>query len=120
MKSRVLVVDDSPFIYKAIKRYLEPHGYEIVGHAENGVQGLAMIEQLTPDVITLDVTMPMLDGLGVATELGTERTANVIMISAMGDGDLLRQAQALGVKHFLTKPFQPDELVSLIENLVRN
>ena len=115
--NRVLVVDDSPFIYKAVRRYLEPHGYEIVGHAQNGVEGLEMIERLVPDVITLDVTMPLLDGLGVASQLGVERTSNIILISAMGDGDLLRQAQALGIRHFLTKPFQPEELVTLIKNV---
>lgn len=115
MNNRVLVIDDSPFIYKAVKRALEPYGYEIVGHAENGMDGLRLIEELSPDVVTLDVTMPVLDGLGVAAKLGHKRTSNTILLSAMGDGDLLRQAQGLGIKHFLAKPFQPDELLSLVK-----
>jgi len=116
---RILVIDDSPFIFKAVKRAVEPHGYEIVGHAVNGKQGIDMIEELKPDLITLDITMPELDGLEVATILIENKTdTKIIMLSAMGDEDLLEQARQIGVEHFVPKPFKADQLVEMIERVL--
>jgi len=117
--NRVLVIDDSPFIYKAVKRALEPDGFEIVGHAQNGKQGLEMIASLRPDIITLDVTMPIMDGLQVAAQLTKSTAACTIMLSAMGDMDLIKKAQGHGIKHFLNKPFQPDDLLGQINEIKR-
>jgi len=117
MSRRVLVIDDSPFIYKAVKRSVEAAGYEVVGHAQNGQEGLQLIEQLRPDFITLDVTMPVMDGLAVAANLRPEYTARVIMLSAMGDMDLLKRAQGYGIRHFLTKPFQPEDIQRLLHDI---
>ena len=116
---RVLVVDDSPLIYKAVKRALEPQGFEIIGHAQNGQQGLEMIAALRPDIITLDVTMPIMDGLQVAARLTKSTAACTIMLSAMGDLDLMKQAQNYGIRHFLNKPFQPDDLIGQIREIQR-
>ncbi|MDP3486848.1 MAG: response regulator [Bacillota bacterium] len=115
----VLVIDDSPFVYKAIRRALEPHGFDIVGHAQNGHRGLEMIATLRPDIITLDVTMLIMDGLQVAARLPKSTAARTIMLSAMGDMDLIKQVQNHGIKHFLSKPFQPDDLVNQIREIQR-
>ena len=113
---RILVIDDSPFIFKAVKKALEPHGYEIVGYAENGKRGLEMIKDLNPDLITLDITMPILDGLEVAAILIDQKTTSkIIMLSAMSDHELLEQARQIGIEHFVPKPFKPDQLSDLVK-----
>ncbi|SMG23443.1 two-component system, chemotaxis family, response regulator CheY [Dethiosulfovibrio salsuginis] len=120
-KIRVLIIDDSPFIHKTIKKALaDNEGIEVVGTAENGRIGLDMVESLKPDIVTLDVTMPVMDGLETAEEMAkTHPSVKVIMLSAMGDNDLVTKATSLGVKHFLTKPFESKDLQKAIFNVLR-
>lgn len=119
MPQRILVIDDSPFIFKAVKKALEPAGYEMIGQAFDGKQGLDMVEEHKPDIIVLDVTMPVMDGLETAKNLHEQKsTASVIMLSAMGDDELISTAKSYGVKHFLTKPFKPEEMLEAISNLL--
>ncbi|HEY5585767.1 MAG TPA: response regulator [Ruminiclostridium sp.] len=118
---KVLVVDDSPFILKAVKRALEPNGFEIVGHGENGKLGLALYQQLKPDIITLDVTMPVMDGLETAKALfQIDPSVKIIMLSAMGDDDLILSAKKIGINNFISKPFKADELVKMANELLRS
>jgi two-component system, chemotaxis family, chemotaxis protein CheY len=115
----VLVIDDSPFIFKAVKRALEPEGYHVVDMAENGQIGMEMVEKYNPDIITLDVTMPIQDGLQTAKLLSEIKlTGKVIMMSAMGDEDIVEQARQAGINHFLKKPFKPQELLIAIKNIL--
>lgn len=118
-KIKVLVIDDSPFIFKAVKKALEPQGFEIIGHAENGKQGLEMVDSHKPDVITLDVTMPVMDGLETASNLfNRDSGTKVLMLSAMGDEELLQSARNIGVRYFLSKPFKPDALINAVKNVL--
>lgn len=118
---KVLVIDDSPFIFKAVKRSLEPLGYEVVANAPNGSEGLELYDKYNPDIVTLDVTMPVMSGLETAEALFKKYpNAKIIMLSAMGDKDLLDQARALGVKSFLSKPFDQETLVNAINELLNN
>jgi len=111
MSRKVLVIDDSPFVFKAVTKALEGTEWEVVGNALDGQLGVEKYIELRPDVITLDVTMPIMDGLETATKL-VEINPNVkiIMLSAMGDDTLLDEARKIGVKYFLTKPFRPETL----------
>ncbi|MBP7211352.1 response regulator [bacterium] len=112
MTKKILVIDDSPFVFKAVTRALtDSTEYEVVGNALDGQLGIEKYIELKPDVITLDVTMPVMDGLETAKKL-VEINPNVkiIMLSAMGDETLLNEAKGIGVKHFLMKPFKPDTL----------
>jgi two-component system, chemotaxis family, chemotaxis protein CheY len=116
---KVLVIDDSPFIFKAVKKALEPNGFIMVGHAENGKIGLEMYDQFKPDIITLDVTMPVMDGLETAKNLHSQNSkVKIIMLSAMGDEDLMSQARAFGVKNFISKPFKAEELLNLVKSVL--
>lgn len=111
MSKKVLVIDDSPFVYKAVSKALTGSEYEVVGNALNGSMGLEKYSQLKPDVVTLDVTMPIMDGLETAANLfKINPDVRIVMLSAMGDETLLNQAKEIGVKHFLTKPFKPEAL----------
>ena len=116
---KILVIDDSPMVFKTVTRALEPEGFQMVGQAFNGKDGLDKINQLKPDVIILDITMPIMDGIQTAEYLFQKNPASkVIMLSAMGDDELLNKAKQIGVKVFLTKPFKPEELVSSVRSLL--
>lgn len=121
-KIRLLIIDDSPFIHKAIKKALaDNEGIEVVGTAENGRIGLDMVGDLNPDIVTLDVTMPVMDGLETAEEMAKSHpSVKVIMLSAMGDDDLINRATSLGVRHFLTKPFESKDLQKAIFNVLKD
>mgnify|MGYP002388684276 CR=1 FL=1 len=119
MSKKILVIDDSPFVYKAVKRALQPGGYEIVGHALNGRQGLEMIEALKPDLITLDITMPLLDGLETSAILIEQNSpVKIIILSAMGDEMLVQQAKEMGVQYFIPKPFDKESLLKLVNQIL--
>lgn len=116
---KVLVIDDSPFIFKAVKRALEPKGFEVIDNASNGKIGLEMYEKYKPDLITLDVTMPVMDGIETAKALfAINKDVKIIMLSAMGDDVLLNQAKDAGIKYFVTKPFKAEELITSINALL--
>lgn len=117
--TKVLVIDDSPFISKAVKKAVEPEGFEVVGQAFNGQEGLEMISRYQPEIIILDVTMPVMDGLETAEHIYRKNpNAKVIMLSAMGDEKLVESAKRIGVKRFLNKPFKGEEMVSAIKDLL--
>jgi two-component system chemotaxis response regulator CheY len=116
---KVLVIDDSPMVFKAVKKALEPEGFQVVDQAFNGQEGLEKVELIKPDLIILDVTMPVMDGIQTAEVLFQKNpAAKVIMLSAMGDEDLTSKAKRLGVKLFLTKPFKPEDLVNSIRSIM--
>lgn len=112
MSKKVLVIDDSPFVFKAVSKALEGSDWEVVGNALDGQLGVEKYIETHPDVITLDVTMPIMDGLETARKL-VEINPNVkiVMLSAMGDETLHNEAREIGVKYFLTKPFRPETLL---------
>lgn len=112
---RILIVDDSPLIHKMIKKTLDPFGFEIVGNAKNGKEGVDLFKKLLPDMVTMDITMPILDGVEASGMIIKEDpTAKILMLSAMGDDDIKKQAKEKGVRHFITKPFQPNGLIKSI------
>jgi len=120
MGKTVLVIDDSPFVYKAVTKALTGSEYEVVGNALNGQMGLEKYSQLCPDVVTLDVTMPIMDGLETAQNLfKMNPDARIVMLSAMGDETLLNQARDIGIKFFLTKPFKPETLIERLNEALQ-
>lgn len=111
MSKKVLVIDDSPFVFKAVSKALEGSEWEVIGNALDGQLGIDKYIETRADVITLDVTMPVMDGLETAKKLfEINPKVKIVMLSAMGDETLLNQAKEIGIRHFLTKPFQPAAL----------
>jgi len=111
MSKRVLVIDDSPFVFKAVSKALEGTDWEVIGNALDGQMGVDKYIAERPDIITLDVTMPIMDGLETARKLfEINPKVRIVMLSAMGDETLLNQAKEIGIRYFLTKPFQPAAL----------
>ncbi|MDN5343370.1 response regulator [Oceanotoga sp. DSM 15011] len=116
---KVLVIDDSPFIYKSILKALKDTEFEVVGHARNGLEGLQKINELNPDLITLDVTMPVMDGIETARRIYSSNiSAKVLMLSAMGDDELMNTAKDIGIKHFIQKPFKNEILLKKLRLLM--
>ncbi len=115
---KVLVVDDAAFMRVSIKNMITKNGYEVVGEAENGKMAIQKYQELSPDVITLDITMPEMDGLTCLKEiLSINPSANIIMISAMGQESMVREAVMSGAKGFIVKPFKEDIILSALGNL---
>ncbi len=109
--ARVLVVDDAKFMRTLVKDALTSAGHEIVGEAENGVQAVKLFGDLKPDLVTMDITMREKDGLEAAGEiLKKDGSARIIMVTALGQEDLLARAIKMGVKDFVVKPFPPERL----------
>lgn len=113
----VLVVDDSALIRKVLIRLLSENGYQVVGEAADGAEGVALYKELKPDIVTLDITMPVMDGI-TALRLIREYDpkATVAMISAAGQKDKLMDALREGAELFFTKPFNAQEVISCLKS----
>lgn len=117
MKS-VLIVDDATFMRVSIKNMLTKNGYVVVGEAENGEVGVQKYKELHPDIVTMDITMPQMDGLQCLKEiLAINPAANVVMISAMGQEGMVREAIISGAKGFIVKPFKEDVIINALNGL---
>ncbi|AWK49598.1 response regulator [Clostridium beijerinckii] len=112
---KVLVVDDALFMRVAIKTMLEKNGFEVVGEAENGFQAIEMYKTLKPEIVTMDITMPHMDGLEALGQIiKFDHNAKVIMLSAMGQERRIREAVILGAKGFIVKPFKEEHIVKAL------
>lgn len=118
MIKRILLVDDSPIIHNLLRKTLEKNGYEVCGDAKNGREGVDLYEELSPDLVFMDVTMPILDGLEAAKIIKEKNTsAKIIMLTAMGDEEIISQAKDAGVDIFLKKPFDDYKIISAISKI---
>ena len=116
--SRILIVDDSRTSRKILRSILENAGHDIVGEAMDGQDGVNKYKELRPDIVTLDITMPVLDGLGalkLIKEIDTE--SKIIMVTAAGQQNKMIDAIKLGAAEFVTKPFEPDEITKMVSKL---
>ncbi|MEU1622011.1 response regulator [Streptomyces sp. NPDC008238] len=119
VSGRVLVVDDNKVIRQLIRVNLELEGFEVVTAAD-GAECLDVVQQVRPDVVTLDVVMPRLDGIGTAARLRSDprtRDVRIVVVSACTQAEVER-AVAAGVDAFLSKPFEPGELIRVVRRLV--
>ncbi|HEY6759614.1 MAG TPA: response regulator [Baekduia sp.] len=116
MMARVLVVDDAAFMRKMVTDALSGGGHEVVGEAANGTEAVERFQELRPDVMTLDITMPEKDGLTALKEIiAVDPGAKVVMCSALGQESKVLESIKLGAKDFVVKPFQVDRVLSAIE-----
>ncbi|MDD6797295.1 MAG: response regulator [Clostridia bacterium] len=117
-KGTVVIVDDSALIRKMLRGLLEADGYTVVGEAVNGEEGVAEYKKNKPDIITLDITMPVMDGLEALKQIMEyDKEAKVIMITAAGQQQKVITALKLGAAKFMMKPFNKDEVIGAFEEL---
>jgi two-component system chemotaxis response regulator CheY len=115
MGARILIVDDAAFMRMMIKDILSKNGYQIVGEAENGRVALEKYQELRPELTTMDITMPEMDGISAVKEIRkVDPRANIIMCSAMGQQAMVIDAIQAGAKDFIVKPFQPDRVLEAV------
>ena len=119
MAVRVLVVDDAAFMRMMVKDILTKNGYEVVGEAENGMKALEKYQELKPDLITMDITMPEMDGISAVKEIKkVDPNAKIVMCSAMGQQAIVNEAIQAGARDFIVKPFQPDRVLEAVRKAV--
>ena len=118
-KIKLLIVDDSLIIREAIHKHLKHLDIEVVGTAENGKVALEIFKSADPDVVTLDITMPEVDGLTVLAEMiKLKPSIKVMVVTALSDKATGLKAIKLGAKSFLPKPFTPEKLQDSFQRLV--
>ena len=116
---RILIVDDIAFIRLVIKDILLEGGYNIVGEASDGAQALALYKALKPDIVLLDINMPILDGIETLKRIRKiNKETVVIMCSSLGDQENIINAISLGAKDFVVKPFRKERILSAIEKSI--
>jgi two-component system, chemotaxis family, chemotaxis protein CheY len=116
MATRVLVVDDAYFMRTIVKDTLVPNGFEIIGEATNGAEAVTKYAELKPDLVTMDITMKVKDGLEAARDiLARDPNARIVMVTALGQEKMLLDSIALGVRDFVVKPFTTERIISAAE-----
>ena len=114
----VLVVDDAAFMRVTIKNMLEKNGFSVIGEAENGKVAVQKYNELKPDIVTMDITMPEMDGLAaLKTIMQVNPQAQVVMMTAMGQQAMVKDAVMAGAKGFIVKPFKEETVLSALNKL---
>lgn len=119
MGKRVLIVDDSPLMRMVVKNILAPAGYEVVGEVGDGRQAVDAYKNLKPDLVTMDVVMPNLDGLGALKEIrALDAGAKILMVSSAGQNTMVQEAIRHGAAGYVVKPFQADKMMAAVQQAV--
>ena len=119
MATKILIVDDAAFMRMMIKDILVKNGFDVVGEADNGARAIEKFQELRPDLVTMDITMPEMDGITAVKEIKRmDPGARVIMCSAMGQQAMVIEAIQAGARDFIVKPFQPDRVLEAVRKAV--
>ena len=114
--AKILIVDDSRTSRKILRRILEEAGHNIIGEAVNGEEGYLKYQELNPDVVTLDITMPKMDGLEALRLIKKyDADAVAIMITAAGQKEKMILAIKSGASDFISKPYEGNDVISVID-----
>lgn len=116
LSKNVLIVDDAAFMRMSLKNMVTSGGYTVVGEADNGEDAIDKYKELSPDLVTMDITMPNMDGIeAVKNIIGFDDKANIVMCSAMGQKKMIIEAIEAGAKDFIVKPFDQDRVLEALE-----
>lgn len=115
---RIMIVDDSAFMRMTLKTIVEKDGHEVVAEAANGVEAVQKYQTIHPDVVTMDITMPVMDGIQAVRAIKVmDPNANIVMFSAMGQQAMVIEAIQAGARDFIVKPFDADRVLDAIRNV---
>ena len=121
MAKKVLITDDTAFMRMTLRNVLEKNGFEVVAEAEDGLQAVEMYSTFKPDLVTMDITMPNMDGIeAIKRIMKDDPAAKIVVVSAMGQKTLVIDALNSGAKDFIVKPFQPDRIVEALQKVGRS
>ncbi|HAL32145.1 MAG TPA: two-component system response regulator [Lachnospiraceae bacterium] len=119
MAKNILICDDAAFMRMMIKDILSKNGYNVAGEAENGAKAVEKYNELKPDLVLMDITMPEMDGIEALKAIkGADPAALVIMCSAMGQQAMVIEAIQAGAKDFIVKPFQAERVLEAVKKVV--
>lgn len=114
-KTRVVVAEDESLIRIDIVEILEDNGFEVVGEAGDGEKAVALVEELLPDLVVMDVKMPLMDGITAAEIIGKKNLAPVVLLTAFSQRELVERAAEAGALAYVVKPFTPNDLIPAID-----
>lgn len=118
MGPRILIVDDLPFMRAALRRALTEARLEVAGEASDGREGVHRYLSLRPDIVLMDIAMPVMDGLTALRQiLRQDPGARIVMCSAMGEDEMIMESIRLGAKDFIVKPFRPERVVAVVRRI---
>lgn len=118
--TKIMIVDDAAFMRSMLKDMLKSGGFEIIAEATNGEEAVHMFKKVRPDLVTMDITMPEMDGIAALTEIKKiDPQAKVIMCSAMGQQKMVIDAIQAGAKDFVVKPFNKDRVLEAINKVLK-
>lgn len=118
MSKRVLIVDDAAFMRIKLKDILEKNDYEVAGEAENGFEAIEKYKELQPDIVTMDITMPEMDGVEALKEIKSiDEDATILMCSAMGQQTMVMDAIRAGAYDFIVKPFDTERVIRALDKV---
>ena len=112
---KILVVDDSFMMRTMIKNIMSNAGYEVVGEASNGIEAINKYKDIHPDLVTMDITMPKMDGITALEQIvAFDKNARVVMVSALGKEELVKKSLLLGAKNYIVKPLDRKKVLERI------
>lgn len=118
MSLKVLIVDDASFMRTMLKDILVSAGFELAGEAMDGVEAIQKFKELKPDVVTMDIVMPLKSGIDAVREIiALNKDARIIMCSALGQESLVLEAINAGAKDYIIKPFDPEKVVEMVRKV---
>ncbi len=115
LRLRVVVAEDEALIRLDLVEMLTEAGYDVIGQAGDGKEAVSLVRELRPDLVVMDIKMPVLDGLSAAEQLAEDRTTPVVMLTAFSQKELVERAKDAGVMAYVVKPFTAADLVPAIE-----
>ncbi len=117
MSHTIMIVDDANFMRVTLKNILAETELEVIAESKNGLEAVEKYKQLEPDIVTMDITMPEMDGITAAEKiLNYDEEANIIIVSAMGQKHIVIDAIELGVSDFIIKPFRKDKVIKILRD----
>lgn len=119
--ARILLCDDSSFMRMMLKKVIVDMGHEIVGEAADGRQAVQMYRKLKPNLTTMDITMPNMDGIEAVKHIHEEDPlARIVMVTAIGQRAIITEALKAGASDFIVKPFDPEQVKATVEKILKS
>ena len=119
MGKKVLLVDDTKFMRMILMNILKPKGYEIVGEAGDGLEAIELYKKYRPDLVTMDIVMPHMDGIEAVRHITAEdENAKIVMVTAIGQESKVKEAIEAGARGYIVKPFQAPQVLEEIEKVL--